>query len=54
MSEKKTDDKKQRSAEAELQEKQAVDQETAKKLEQGKAEIMKLLEGVQGAGQEER
>ena len=50
MSEKKTDEKKPRPAEAELQQdKQALDKETAKKLEQGKAEIMKVLEGVQGA-----
>ena len=44
MSEKKTDEKKPRPAESELQEdKQALDKETAKKLEQGKAEIMKVL-----------
>ena len=51
MSEKKTDDKKPRAAEAEPQQdsKQALDKETARKLEQGKAEIMKVLEGVQGA-----
>ena len=50
MSEKKTDEKKPRPAEAELQQdKQALDKETAKKREQGKAEIMKVLEGVQGA-----
>ena len=47
MSEKKTEEMNTQPAEAAAQEKPA--QETAKKLDQGKAEIMKVLDGVQGA-----